>query len=263
MEEFNSSSSDFRDKLTNRQITIDGSIDFSAKINALEKELTALQKKDISVSNLAANESGYYISSLDGYENKINYNNIQNVTASEIEKIINSTSEPGPSGALGKLVYNYNWYLLASLKKSDAIMLKTGQTLKINFGPDFEDTISVKVYSVNPSQNGNTAVAFVCNLMNSQLAGMRIENARIVLKEYKGYRINSNAVRIRGGVEGAYVLLGDVITFRKFDIKYSNKNYVIADIVKNTYETKKPYYIELYDEAIIKGKNLREGRVVG
>lgn len=263
LENLKPSTSAFRDKLTSRQITIDGSIDFSKKINSLEKSLAALENKKIFVNNLVADKTGYYISEIDGYENIIPFENIESVSASAIEKAVMSNPAATPTNALGKLVCNYNWYMLASLKKSDAVLFKTGQSKKINFGPNFENSVSVKVYSLNPSESGNTSVVFVCNLMNEQLAGMRIEDAQIVLNEYKGYRINSDAVRVQNGVEGAYVLLGNVITFRRFETKYSNKDYYIIDIIKNTSETKKPYFIELYDEAVIKGKNLREGRVVG
>ena len=262
LENFDSSAAAFRNKLTSQQIAIEGKIDFSKKIKSLKERLSEIENESISVQNLTAEKAGYYISSIDGYENKLPYNNVEHLTASDIEKAVNSKPIVVPNNALGKLVCNYNWYLLTTVSNSIATQLKIGQPMKINFGQALENTVSVKVHSINSSQNGNSAVVFVCNLMNEQLAGLRIEKAALVLKEHKGYRVNSAAIRVNEGDAGAYVLLGNVISFRRLKVLYSNDEFVITKIIENTYYTKRPYNIELFDEVVIKGKNLNEGKIV-
>jgi hypothetical protein len=98
--------------------------------------------------------------------------------------------------------------------------------------------------------------------MNKRLAGMRIETAEIVLEEHKGLKINSEAVRVVDGVTGIYILRGNVVSFRKIQIAYAGEGYVVAKSIHNNSDTTPPLNAELYDEAIIKGKDLYEGKLV-
>ena len=267
-ENFDSSSADFCSKITSRQIVIDHKeLDkdknyFSDKIKSLDIKYSNLEKKNIDFNNLIANESGYYVSRIDGYENNDLFNNIEHVTAAEIESKINSVPNFPKEDAIGKLIVNYNWYILASIESSVAARMNIGQPVTINFGQSFENTVFVKVHSISPSQNGKSAVVFECNLMNDKIAGMRIEEARIVLKEYKGYKVSKAALRVHNGYTGVYVLIGNRAAFREVDVSYSGDDFVIAYIVNNIFGSKKPMQIELYDEVIVKGKNIYDGKII-
>lgn len=266
---FGSASADFCDKMTGRQIAVDGKtvnspnkIDFTDKIASLQLKLDELKGEKIYTNNLIAQKAGYFISSIDGYENKIPYKNIEDVTASELENILDSSPDKVSSDAIGKLVCDYNWYMLASINSSTASQLNVGQTLTVNFGQAFENSVIVKVHSISPSEKGRSAVVFECNLMNEQLAGLRIEDAQIVLREFTGYKVSKAALRVQNGITGAYVLIGNVTAFRKVDVLYSNDDYVIAKISNNGSSSGKPLQIELNDEVIVKGKNIYDGKII-
>ena len=73
---------------------------------------------------------------------------------------------------------------------------------------------------------------------------------QIVLKTYKGLKVNSRSVRIKDGEKGVYVKLGSVIKFVKTDIIYNTKDYVIVDSDYGSGSLK------IYDDVIVEGKNL-------
>ena len=77
------------------------------------------------------------------------------------------------------------------------------------------------------------------------------------------------------GIDGVYVLSGNYVEFSPVDIKYYGEDYVIADkyyVIRKdekgkSYidyeETDKYRSIRLYDNIIVKGKNLYDGKIIG
>ena len=164
---------------------------------------------------------------------------------------------------MGRIVKNYNWYLLAVVDNVDSIRFNTGDTKEIFLGQAETKPINVKVFSVSSEKDGKSVVAFECNEMNELYAGLRIEEAKIVTENFEGYKVNSSAVTFNeDGIKGVYVLRGNVISFRKINVLYSLDDYDIAEIIENTSMTQTPYNIELYDEVIIDRKDHYDGEIV-
>ena len=78
----------------------------------------------------------------------------------------------------------------------------------------------------------------------------------IVLETYTGLQVNSKAVRFVDGEKGVYVLSGSVVHFVPVNIIYSTDSYCICETETTGVRLK------LYDEVIIKGKNLYDGKVI-
>jgi len=78
----------------------------------------------------------------------------------------------------------------------------------------------------------------------------------IVLKAYSGLQVNSKAVRFVDKQMGVYVLSGSVINFVPVKVVYSTDSYYICEAGTTGVRLK------LYDEVIIKGKNLYDGKVI-
>lgn len=251
-----------RDKLTSRQIAIEGPPDFSEKIAQLKKQLAALEGANPQVTALTTDLSGYLINHIDGYEKTLDYNKAGQLSVADVERAIASAAVLPGNNAVGKIVSDYNWYLAGVINSLDAARLKVGTVITIRTTTASETPLRVRVHAVNAGDGGKSAVVFLCNQMNKRLAGMRIETAEIVLEEHKGLKINSEAVRVVDGVTGIYILRGNVVSFRKIQIAYAGEGYVVAKSILNNSDTTPPLNAELYDEAIIKGKDLYEGKLV-
>ena len=121
--------------------------------------------------------------------------------------------------------------------------------------------LSVNVKQVNMSSDGNDAVVlFSCNEMNSALATLRQGTMTIVSNTYDGLRIEKKALRVVDGKTGVYVLSGMALKFVPVEVIYSpsDNEYIICKQEKSNENV-----LRLYDEVVVKGKKLYDGKIVG
>lgn len=255
---------ELENKLASKQILKDGTIDLTAKFNELNSKIQTLESKSINTSDVLAPLSGYYISNLDGYENAMDYNKISDLTVSEAEKLFEK--KPGDvSGQMGKIVGSYKWYLVTVMDSKYSLLMSEGEKMKINMPYYGFKNVEVVVEKISTTQNDKVAVAFSCNMMNETYANMRTEDIELVFKEYTGYKINSSAIRREKDEKGkevdvVYILRGDIMNARVIDIIYDAGDYVIVSEESKVTSGYRP--IKRYDEVIVKGRNLSDGKSI-
>ena len=255
---------ELENKLASKQILKDGTIDLTAKFNELNSKIQTLGSKSINTSDVLAPLSGYYISNLDGYENAMDYNKISDLTVSEAEKLFEK--KPGDvSGQMGKIVGSYKWYLVTVMDSKYSLLMSEGEKMKINMPYYGFKNVEVVVEKISTTQNDKVAVAFSCNMMNETYANMRTEDIELVFKEYTGYKINSSAIRREKDEKGkevdvVYILRGDIMNARVIDIIYDAGDYVIVSEESKATSGYRP--IKRYDEVIVKGRNLSDGKSI-
>ena len=105
------------------------------------------------------------------------------------------------------------------------------------------------------AQEGVVTMILRSNKMNSAIATLRKEKIRISVEKYKGYVVDPKAVRTVEGDTGVYVKLGNIVRFRKIDIAYSDEDMVLA-----TCPDGESGYLRQYDEIIIEGTDLYDGK---
>lgn len=263
--ELSKSVSEFEDKLTSKQILTDGSIDLSEKIIELDKTIDELSKKSITTTEIAAPLSGYYISNADGCENTIDYDKIDEITVASVQSALKSEPAAVP-GKMGKIVAGYKWYLTCVIDSKYSMIFEQRDRIKINFPAYGYESVPARIEKISSAKDGKIAVAISCDMMNETYANMRTENVEIVVKEYDGYKIKSSSIRelVDGNNEKisvVYILRGNIMNARKIEILYDNGEYAIVS--KNTKASGGCKPISLYDEVILKGRNLKDGKSVG
>jgi hypothetical protein len=93
--------------------------------------------------------------------------------------------------------------------------------------------------------------------MNQQLAQARIENAQLRLRTHRGLRVNQAALRVVDGVTGVYVVSGITAKFRPVDILYSDTDFAIC-----AYDAANTNSLVQYDEVIVRGGDLYDGKII-
>lgn len=255
---------ELENKLASKQILKDGTIDLTAKFNELGAKIKSLESKKISSSDVLAPLSGYYISNLDGYENAIDYDKIDDLTVGEAEKLFDKKPDD-VTGRMGKIVGSYKWYLVTVMDSKYSLLMAEGDTMKINMPYYGFKDVEVRVEKISTTQNNKVAVAFSCNRMNETYANMRAENIELVFKEYKGYKVNSSSIRREKDEKGneidiVYILRGDIMNARKIEIIYDAGDYVLVSEETEASNGYRP--IKRYDEVIVKGRNLSDGKSI-
>lgn len=255
---------ELENKFASKQVLKDGTIDLTAKFNELNSKISTLEAKSIGSADVVAPISGYYISNLDGYENAVDYNKISDLTVSEAEKLFEKKPSD-VSGQMGKIVGSYKWYLVTVMDSKYALLISEGDTMKINLPYYGFKNVEVVVEKVSTTQNDKVAVAFSCNKMNETYANMRTVDIELVFKEYTGYKINSSSIRREKDEDGkevdvVYILRGDIMNARRIEIIYDAGDYVVVSEETEATESYRP--IKRYDEVIVKGRNLSDGKSI-
>lgn len=247
---------EFNNKSATRQIMSEGSIDLSDAITTLKEEIDSLESKNVKYTEVEAPASGYYINNLDGYETTLNYAEADKLTIEQIEKAVEAEPSEAAS-ASGKLVSSYLWYLAGVVDTKHTKSFPVGKNIIVNFPDEGLENVSMKVESAE-AVNGKLKVILSSTLMNETLANMRIENVEIVEQSYSGYKIPSNAIRFdKENHSGVYVLRGKIISFIEVEILYSQEEYVIVSASRTGGRG-----LKLYDDVVIKGRDVYDGKVI-
>ena len=159
-----------RDAITSRQLSTGTVIDPTQKLSELNTRLNELQKNEGGYTKIQANNPGYYISTVDGYENAVSYTGVLNLTTDKIDALIDGSTLPNAdnSSYMGKLVDAFNWYILCVIDYKDAASLKVGGKITVEFTGTTAEPLSADVVKINDAADGRTSIILKCNLMNKK-----------------------------------------------------------------------------------------------
>lgn len=247
----------FRDSVTGKQIATGGSLDFSEKLTELKQELNSLNASESSYTEVKTESAGYFISGSDGYENTVEFDKIDDLTVKDITKAIKSKPQKISSDIVGRTVASFKWYIACAVDTDKTVDLENGKRIYINFPASGVEKLPVTVYKIGERTDKNTLVIFCCDEMNESLADFRIEDIEIITAEYTGYKISNSAIRTLDGVQGVYIVRGNLMGFRKIHTVYSTDNYTIVDNPKNSSD-----YIKLYDKVVTEGVDLYDNKLI-
>ena len=273
---------DLEESLASKQVLKDGTIDIDSKIEALDKRIAELEEKGISTQNVVAPVSGYYISNIDGYENAVVYDSLSDITVSTVTDAL-SYNPVKVTDKMGKIVGSYKWYIIANIESKYSKLLEIGDSLKVNIPEYGYEDVTVIIEHLSAAKDGKIAIALSCNAMNETYANMRIENIELVVEEYTGYRVKTSAIHTYDPSEETtqaqedeedsttqtskaekmtvvYILRGTVMNARRVEVIYTDGDYSIVKSDSTSYQGIKA--VQRYDEVIVKGRNLKNGRSI-
>lgn len=244
------------ENMARRQIITGQVADFNSLLTQLRAEKDRLTSANAGVlDEVTSPQSGYVIYSVDGYENALTVESLKTLTAQQLSGIQKSDVS---QNAVCKIVSDYEWYIAASIPFDESLNLKEGGkvTLRTQLLSVPELTATVKF--INKQSVGDKAVAvFACNTMNNELASARNLDITVVYEEFNGLKVDNRAIRLVDGKKGVYVLLAQQVRFVPVEVIWSGENY---SIVKQEASEKK--VLRVYDEIIVKGKNLYDGKII-
>ncbi len=240
-----------------KQVALGVTTGLAERLTALKSELSALSASlPASKGSVTANQSGYFVSKTDGYENVLTTDDLNKITPEYLSQI---KYQETPDNVIGKIVSDYEWYIAATVPLNDSLKYKEGQNLKIITAVKSSPTLSVTVKQINISETEEMAVIlFACSDMNSELATVRSGNMTVVNKEYSGLKISKKALRVVDSQKGVYVQNGMQISFVPVEVIYRDADYIICEK-----QNENEKYLKLYDRVVVKGKNLYDGKIVG
>lgn len=244
------------DKLTRRQILIGEKIDFSSIIQSIEAEMKALGASD-PTGYFTTDTSGMFMQYTDGFEDDFDYSDIENLNAETLNGYIALAEKGEETNNVGKIVSDFDWYFCSVVSADKLIGLQNGDKLDVTL-KNSDNVINCKIVTgaeIAPGQKESVLV-LKCSEMNAELASLRVEDIEIRVGEHTGVKMPLDAVRVKDGEKGVYALVASVVEWRRADILYTGEDYVILSDNSETDDG-----IKLYDEIIVRGKELHDGKV--
>lgn len=231
---------------------------YSSKIAELENQITAVSSQITSAPrDFSLQEIGYFVSTVDGYEKKLNLDSISELTKEKIEEIINNPVLSHDKSEIGKIVSDYKWKLVCVVPTEQSKQIYKNEKLKVRIGNNMF-SLTGNVDSIENADSENKILVLSFNVFNQDLVKSRTTQIRILFDEYNGIRIPSAAIHFdENGEKGVFIKLGVNIYFRYIDIVRTEGDYTL---VKDT--TNKEGYLSLYDSVIVEGTDLYDGKIV-
>lgn len=247
----------FRDSVTGKQIATGKALDFSEKLVELDEELSALNSDKLSYTEIKTENAGYFISSADGYENTLKFDEIKDLTVSDVKKAIKSKPQETSSDIVGRTVSSFKWYIACVIDSDKTVDITFDKKIFINFPESGIEKLPVTLYKIGDRTDKETVVIFSCDEMNENLSDFRIEDIEIVTDEYTGFKISNSSIRTLDGEQGVYIVRGNLMGFRKIKIVYTTDDYSIVSNPDND-----SGYIKLYDKVVTEGVDLYDNKLI-
>ena len=246
--------------IVKQQLIIGESIDFSQMKSSISQQISTLSSMGYKPQgNLTTDKSGIFSTFTDGFENIADYNNIDSFTVENLESCFEQIEKSeDKDNHFGKMIYNYDWYFICTVNSSDLGNLKDGDSVDVCLKNDADTVYKMKIVKgadVSP-ETEKTLLVLQSNDMNSKITSLRVEDIEIRLKKYEGIKVPKKAIRVVDEKTGIYALVSYKIEFREIEILYSDDDYAVVK-----YEPEKEDGIRLYDQIIVEGKDLYDGKV--
>lgn len=252
---------------------------FDDKIALLNNEKATLQASVGAPSGeVKSSSSGYFVSSVDGYEHSVDIESLASMRYADFEKI--KADNVNPDAYLGKVIRGVNWYLVCPVTTDEATNISHNSTaVSVRMPYALTEEIPAKVMYVNTTPDQNQAIVVLrCNYMNEALSKIRNETIEIVVNSFEGLRVSKSAIHdsemtrtVTGDdgqkrtetrtVQGVYVEYGNELRFRQIVIAYAGDDYVICEEFPDPELLFKGSTVLLYDQVVTEGGDLYDGKL--
>ena len=242
--------------LSRKQILLNGKNNLQKTIRKLEDRRNQL-KSEITKKpkTIKTSQSGFFVDSIDGFESKATFKTLDKITLKKLDELGKFKSET-ESTVIGKVITSYEWAFAAPIKKADKIKFEPGKVVSIIFSSSSGEAVPATINDVIDGDDDNCILILKSSAMDEDVAMLRQEDVKITFKrtsglDIRGLKVSKEALRIKDGEKGVYCLLSGEIAFKKVNITFETEDYFLSEINR---EDKR--YLQLYDDVIVKGRNL-------
>lgn len=265
--------------INHRQLYTGKIKNFNTEIADLQAQIDALHSSSgESIGTIITDKAGYFSEFCDGYENSVKYADIDKIKLSDLQNVKKSTV---PENSAGKVISSLSWYVACEVTADEATNLSLWDSnVSILFSDASTEAIPASIYRIHQtSKDSNALLILSCDYMDAGLIEARQEPIEIGLGTYTGLRVSKraihddyvtnttydkdgNAVTEKEKVQGVYVLYGSEVQFKQISILYADDDYVICDPEPDSDILFNGDTISMYDQVIVEGDDLYDGKVI-
>ena len=257
---------------------------FSDQIAALVQQMSSVQAQLGNPTQITAPQTGYFIRSSSSGRLNAGMEDILALGAVDLKAYIESSPEIALDGCAGKIVSGFTWYYagICSAKEGRKLLGTDGRPLRsgveIRFPGQAETPLKATLQEVNiDEENDLTRFVLSCEVINGDVLRLNKANAQIIVGESTGLRVPASAVHYlkddgseaegqgENYIPGVYVKYGNLARFCKIDpVDADHPQVMDGDylIVLPSGTAGSVSQVRLYDEIIVSGQNLYDGKLL-
>lgn len=168
----------------------------------------------------------------DGLEEAYSSANIDKMTLSDLYAMLEKepVAEYGEKHPIGTYTTDPTWYLAVPVGLDKAAGYKVGKNYNVSFPYDCKITLRMKLHKIVSESDSNDAfMIFSCESTPNGFERLRHRTVEIEKAEYSGYRVPNEAIRVKNGGNGVYILSSGYAEWRNINIIYQNSLYSIVE----------------------------------
>ena len=244
------------------QVTTGRVANFDTQLAELNAQAESLTQQLGTPQTIPAPVGGDFVQAQEARMLTVEADALNNASPAELREMLDQGADESLEGKAGKIVTSYQWnfYGVCSKEEGERISQKVEQggcKIQISFPGRAETALPATIQEVTQDEDSGLAKIVVhCEYISAQILALGQQTARLDLNSYTGLRISKDAVHIVNDVNGVYVRSGRLIEFRPIVKLYENENYILVPNGGN-----KESKLKLYDEVVVRGRGLRDGRL--
>lgn len=188
-------------------------------------DISSLQNQLSGATSVKTAVAGVYSGSTDGSEEALTPDFLADVTPARLDAL--STGSAVKSA--GKIITDNTWYFAANIPAQQARELQVGQEVTLRLSKGLQQDAPAYVQSISAEEDGQVAVVLSCTRYISQVTLLRHQQGEILLREYKGLRVPSAALRMdEEGSLQLFCRLGAYVYSKPVDLVYRGDGFCLV-----------------------------------
>lgn len=188
-------------------------------------DISSLQNQLSGAASVKTAVAGIYSGSTDGSEEALTPDFLTDVTPARLDAL--STGSAVKSA--GKIITDNTWYFAANIPAQQARELQVGQEVTLRLSKGLQQDTPAYVQSISAEEDGQVAVVLSCTRYISQVTLLRHQQGEILLREYKGLRVPSAALRMdEEGSLQLFCRLGAYVCSKPVDLVYRGDGFCLV-----------------------------------
>lgn len=188
-------------------------------------DISSLQNQLSGATSVKTAVAGVYSGSTDGSEETLTPDFLTDVTPARLDAL--STGSAVKSA--GKIITDNTWYFAANIPAQQARELQVGQEVTLRLSKGLQQDTPAYVQSISAEEDGQVAVVLSCTRYISQVTLLRHQQGEILLREYKGIRVPSAALRMdEEGSLQLFCRLGAYVYSKPVDLVYRGDGFCLV-----------------------------------
>ena len=188
-------------------------------------DISSLQNQLSGAASVKTAVAGVYSGSTDGSEEALTPDFLTDVTPARLDAL--STGSAVKSA--GKIITDNTWYFAANIPAQQARELQVGQEVTLRLSKGLQQDAPAYVQSISAEEDGQVAVVLSCTRYISQVTLLRHQQGEILLREYKGLRVPSAALRMdEDGSLQLFCRLGAYVYSKPVDLVYRGDGFCLV-----------------------------------